>query len=304
MSQISCFLAVANHQSFSKAAQELYISQPAVSKQVSMLEQEIGTPLFDRSRRAAQLTQPGQLFYNLFSSYSEQLQQTMEKVQALNTTRQGEVHIGCTIYWDITTLYDQIQKFFAEKYPNIRLIWDGYTSDDLIPALKSGKADVIFTLSFLVQDHPELITRNLGAVPSILLYSARHPAVMETEHPTLSCFRDVPFFLPYDRANSALRNSVVSQCRRAGFTPKLVHNTDFSSVLLQIQCCAGVMVTDGLMMSRTNPLFGFLPMDYSSTMSIAYLQDNTNLAKNLFVSDLMFYFKQFFASGEFLEPKK
>ena len=49
--QISCFLAVADCLSFSKAAQELYISQPAVSKQVALMEQEFGVPLFDRTRK-------------------------------------------------------------------------------------------------------------------------------------------------------------------------------------------------------------------------------------------------------------
>ena len=291
--QISCFLAVADCLSFSKAAQELYIPQPAVSKQVSLMEQEIGVPLFDRSRKTIQLTEAGRLFYQLFSQFNADLKATLEKVQALELTRRGEVHIGCTINWDISNLYNPIHAFFSQKYPQLKLSWDGYSFDDLIPALKSGKVDVIFSLDIFLQDYPELVTRNLTKIRSILLYSAQHPVAREGA-PSLPDFRDDTFFMPYTKTSKALRESIVQECMEAGFSPKMVNSPDYSSMLLQIQSGAGVMVTDEWMMSKNNSLFGHLNMDYEHTVGVAYLQNGENISKNLFVSELLFYCRQIF----------
>ena len=294
--QISCFLAVANCLSFSKAAQELYISQPAVSKQVSLMEQEFGVPLFDRTRKTIQLTEAGRLFYELFSEFNANFKATLEKVQSLNLTRRGEVHIGCTINWDISNLYNPIHAFFSQKYPQLKLFWDGYSFDDLIPALKSGKVDVVFSLDIFLQDYPELVTRSLTRIKSILLYSAQHPIAVPGA-PTLLDFDDDTFLMPYAKPDKTLRESVVSQCTDAGFSPKMINSPDYSSMLLQIQSGSGVMITDEWMMSKNNSLFGHLDMDYEHTVSLAYLQNGENISKNLFVSELLFYYRQIFQQG-------
>lgn len=291
--QISCFLAVADCHSFSKAAQKLYISQPAVSKQISLMEQEFGVPLFDRTRKTVCLTEAGRLFYDLFSDFNANFKNTLEKVQTLNSTRMGEVHIGCTINWDISNLYNPICNFFSKKYPQLKLFWDGYAFDDLIPALKSGKADVIFSLDIFLREQPELVTRNLMQIKSILLYSSQHPAA-QSGTPSLTDFQNDTFLVPYNRTSKALRDSVLDQCVRAGFTPRLINSPDYSSMLLQIQCGSGVMLTDEWMMSKNNPLFGHITMDFSHTVGIAYLQDSENISKNLFISELLFYYKQIF----------
>ena len=294
--QISCFLAVANCLSFSKAAQELYISQPAVSKQVSLMEQEFGVPLFDRTRKTIQLTEAGRLFYELFSEFNANFKATLEKVQSLNLTRRGEVHIGCTINWDISNLYNPIHAFFSQKYPQLKLFWDGYSFDDLIPALKSGKVDVVFSLDIFLQDYPELVTRSLTRIKSILLYSAQHPIAVPGA-PTLLDFKDDTFLMPYAKTDKTLRESVVSQCTDAGFSPKMINSPDYSSMLLQIQSGSGVMITDEWMMSKNNSLFGHLDMDNEHTVSVAYLQNGENISKNLFVSELLFYYRQIFQQG-------
>ena len=60
---LKCFILVADNLSFARAAEELYISQPAVTKQINNLEQELGITLFIRSTRHVELTQAGMQFY-------------------------------------------------------------------------------------------------------------------------------------------------------------------------------------------------------------------------------------------------
>ena len=67
--QLECFLAVANHLNFSRAAQELHIPQPAVSHQINTLEDELGVKLFYRTSKRVRLTQAG----HLFSQYAREI---------------------------------------------------------------------------------------------------------------------------------------------------------------------------------------------------------------------------------------
>ena len=64
--QIEYFLAAARNMSFSRAAQELFVSQPAISRQILALEQELGCPLFERLNRGIMLTVNGEMFYEFF----------------------------------------------------------------------------------------------------------------------------------------------------------------------------------------------------------------------------------------------
>lgn len=60
--QISCFLAVAEHLNFARAAEQLHVTQPAVTQQIHSLEKELGVSLFARTTRSVRLTQEGRLF--------------------------------------------------------------------------------------------------------------------------------------------------------------------------------------------------------------------------------------------------
>ena len=80
LAQIRCFLEVANCQSFSRAASRMFISQPAVSKQIRLLESDLKLALLDRSSAAPKLTEAGELFYDFFRRITEEYQTVLERV--------------------------------------------------------------------------------------------------------------------------------------------------------------------------------------------------------------------------------
>lgn len=67
--QIDYFMAVATNLSFTKTSEELYVSQPAISKQISQLEKELGVKLFTRNNRKTELTDAGRLYFDFFNRY-------------------------------------------------------------------------------------------------------------------------------------------------------------------------------------------------------------------------------------------
>ncbi len=95
--QLTVFRTVAQHLSYTKAAETLYLSQPAVAQQVKALEQMLGLHLFARSGRGIVLTPAGQEFLNYTDRLLTRLAETISVVHEIHTLRRGSVAIGASI---------------------------------------------------------------------------------------------------------------------------------------------------------------------------------------------------------------
>ncbi len=137
------FYAVAKYESFSKAANELYISQPAISYSIKKLEDELNTKLFIRLNRGIKLTDAGEKlkFYvenalnNLVAAHKE-----LSEVEENQLT--GEVTIG--IHSNIgTVLLPKIVKKFSEKYPNTKINIYNSTTKEMKELFKNHQIDIL-----------------------------------------------------------------------------------------------------------------------------------------------------------------
>ena len=92
--QIAQFVTVAKYLSFSRAAEVLYVSQPALSKQIQKLETELGFPLFVRSTHEVQLTEAGETMFRYFDSILSSYEQVLKKAKSQSEAKSDEVFIG------------------------------------------------------------------------------------------------------------------------------------------------------------------------------------------------------------------
>lgn len=143
--QINCFLAVADEQSFAKAASVLFVSQPAVSKSIASLEEELGFSLLDRRGRELRLTPAGAKLYEFFSRAKQEYLNLLGEINQVMRASAATVRIGCSDVWNPSMFYEKIVGHFAEKYPSIRLEIEDYRIPDLFGRLQSGKLDIIMT---------------------------------------------------------------------------------------------------------------------------------------------------------------
>jgi DNA-binding transcriptional LysR family regulator len=120
LDQIRNFYEVATHKSFTLAAEKLFRTQPAISTQVRMLEEELGEKLFDRIGKKICLTQAGELLFG----YAERLLRLHDEaklaITELNASPKGKVFIGAN---EATCLYvlPQLFALFKEKYPEVQI---------------------------------------------------------------------------------------------------------------------------------------------------------------------------------------
>lgn len=126
--------------SVTRAANELAISQPAVSQSLKQLEKSLGVRLFQRAARGVRLTAEGQLLFSHVEKGYEQIRLGVEKLRQMQNLELGEVHIGAS---DMTLqfyLLPYLEKFH-ERYPDIKVLVTNAPTPETLQLLRAGKID-------------------------------------------------------------------------------------------------------------------------------------------------------------------
>lgn len=141
------FYVVAKNKHMTRASEELYISQPAISQSIKKLEDQLGGTLFLRSNKGMELTEEGKMFYEYVKGALELIGNAENEFTSFKDLSKGEIKVGCSTTLTKLILMDALENFHKD-YPNINInIVNGLTSN-LINDLKLGKLDfVIFNES-------------------------------------------------------------------------------------------------------------------------------------------------------------
>ena len=167
--QIQYFIAIAECNTYFDAAEELNISQSALSKQIIKLEKELGVALLDRSRRKASLTPAGETFYQDALALRRQyeiMNRHMKKYQIF-TGNKNELRVGTL---PILTQYGLTAHFrqFTESHPDIHLILDEVEENDLKKGLLSSQYDLIICREQMIADQSDISSVYLDELVTVL----------------------------------------------------------------------------------------------------------------------------------------
>ena len=135
------FYTAAKHQNISLAAKELFISQPAVSKAISKLEENLQTPLFYRSSKGVRLTPEGEILYKQAENAFLALKSGEEQLNRRKELGMGQLSIGVSNTLCKYVLLPYLKDFIKE-YPHIRISIECQSSYHTIEALRNGKVDI------------------------------------------------------------------------------------------------------------------------------------------------------------------
>lgn len=135
------FHTVAKAGNISKAANQLYISQPAISKAISKLEEELGTALFNRSSRGVTLTEEGQVLYEYVERAFDSLNMGEENLKNYKELGIGHIRIGVSTSLCKHILLDYLKDFIKEN-PNIKLSIDCHSTLNTIKLLRNEDIDI------------------------------------------------------------------------------------------------------------------------------------------------------------------
>lgn len=271
--QIDYFLMVADSKSSTAAAQKLYVSQPAVSRMIAALENELGCELFDRhDHKAAVLTPAGKLFYDTFRQTRQIISSTIQKAHELAGKESGTFRLGVRSGLDVSIFVASLLKQVSLRYPDIALQIDSYELSELRAALMSKQIDGAILMEDQLYPIKDIETQPLWECPRILLYSRRHP-LAEQGALTPKVFQDTPFLVVED---AQVEMWVTRYLENYGFKPKVVQVPNVESMVMGIESLQGVGIMAGISRLRTNTEFGFLPVDSYSRIVLAWLSYCSN----------------------------
>lgn len=174
-SRLRKFLAIYEHSNIHKAADDLRISQPALTVALKQLEESFGTPLFQRSVQGMTPTPAGKLLYRYASSIRQTARLAVESFAEVRDGVTRKLRVGAGVAWTTTVLPDALAALRSD-YPGLSVDLIAGVGDQLASLYKKGEIDLFFSASPVVQDDLTDIHRKyLTNLPMVAVADSRHP---------------------------------------------------------------------------------------------------------------------------------
>lgn len=236
--QLEYFSAVAEAKSISGAARELHVAQPPVSRQLALLEDELGVTLFLRTNKGVELTEAGKCLYQHSRQMFQSLRTMADSVRDVDAGVRGELKLGI-IYSDVQ-IATSLMREYHERYPQVELYVRMGSPGDLLDDLSRGELHLLFLRSQSERSYG-LRERLLGEDPLELVMRAEtDPAPGQAAVP-IQALRDAPMCLLRSDDLWGYSRDLIDECRRAGFTPNVAcHCYDTPMEMQMVQAGFGV----------------------------------------------------------------
>lgn len=214
------FVACAEELHFTRAAKRLGIAQPPLSQQIKLLEQELGTRLFERSTRGMELTLAGASLLEDARQVISATERAYVNAQRIGRGEAGSVRLGFTGSIALNSIVPRCVATFRGLYPLVDISLVENTTKSSLRALNDGVIDVAL-IRPAADECDGLHATHLIDEQMFVAVSALHPLATK-ELLSLSVLRAEPFVL-YPRNNGrALYDVVVGACQQHGFVPEIV----------------------------------------------------------------------------------
>jgi DNA-binding transcriptional LysR family regulator len=236
--QLGYVVAVAEQASFTRAAAQVHVAQPAISQQVAQLERELGERLFDRSERRIRLTPAGESFLPHARAALAAAAAGRDAVAVLHGVLAGQLTVG-TIPSPPPLLLDRLASF-RNRHPRVRLQLRTGDPERLAAEVASGALDT----ALIGVSGPRLVTGPAGQwlpaalasadfahEPLVIAVAPTHP-LARSEQASISDLRGQP--LVTLAPGTGLRTELEAACAAAGFTPEIAAETDDLAVLADL----------------------------------------------------------------------
>lgn len=238
--QIECFLETGKHLSFTKAAQNLYLPQPAVSRYISTLEEELNVSLFLRENsRKISMTDEGRLYFNFFQRYRAEL----TNIRKTLANKTNALRIGYNIGWDVSSFLPRVISECRNEMPDLKVSVECLSFRDLIQALDDKRLDAIISTSDYVDRRTNLVRHSITAIPRIVVYSELLPGFQQVK--TAADFKDCTFFMMDDPRVSELCMDLEQVFKPYNFIPNFFAVPNINTVFASVENGLGVAVLDG-----------------------------------------------------------
>lgn len=172
--QIEYFLEIAKCKNISDAAENLFVTQPTLGRQMSAMESELNMQLFIRSNKGVKLTPAGAVMYQEFQALMDHYRRALKRGEMASYGYSGTLKIGILSGMEIGVEIQDMIHQMSEKYPNVRMELKHFSHGEMVHALNRGELDlgVSIDLAFMGMQNVRYV--NLRQCDPVLILSRNH----------------------------------------------------------------------------------------------------------------------------------
>lgn len=197
INQIKYFLSVAQHLNFTKAAQENFITQPAMSRQISELEKEIGFKLFVRDSHSVHLTLQAKALISNWKAAVRLINEGMRKASEIEAGQAGSLKIVALTTATVRFL-PGIIKIFKKRYPSVNITVDRLVPKQICASIEEDKYDLYFTIKNDIEQYQKLDFKTIQKDEICIVTRFDHSLAENGELDAGSLEEETFFMIPHD----------------------------------------------------------------------------------------------------------
>lgn len=229
------FRAVGRQQHFGRAAKLLHVAQPALTRQIRHLEEELGVTLFERRPRGVQLSAAGRMFLNESEAILALVDRSVEKARSYASGHFGTVRVG---FSEIASGHREIpSKLLAFRLdePNVTLELMPMSSRDQIEALKEARIDaaIVYDVYHDEANMQLLDYKDVGHSDIVLALYKGHP-LANAKQIRMKSLQGESFLWPSRKGVQLYSDALMQACVAHGVVPKVIQETPTHSMLLSL----------------------------------------------------------------------
>lgn len=230
--QLRYFIAVAEELNFTKAAEKIHVAQPALSRQIRQLEEEIGTALFDRNKHGVALTAAGRSFLQEARTIFVQSERAVAAARSSGAGENETLNIGYV--WGLFhSFVPRLIGKFRSSFPSVAVNLFDQTATEQARTLQAGKLDLGFIGFAQEAEAASLEKRSIGSCAFVAALPENH----RTARRRTLRIEDLAeeFFFVISEANYPGAASFILQtCKSAGFRPKILQAAERGHTILSL----------------------------------------------------------------------
>ena len=252
--QIDYCIELAHTLNFSRAAENLFVSQPTFSYQIRLLEEEVGFPIFERSGKGAALTPAGAQFTGFLSNMREDLKRAIEQGQNFSAKYKDSISISMMVRQAVFFLPEAI-RLFAESTPDVQII-PKFQYENGMDGFLKNETDILFTLKELTRQIPGILVQDLFESRVYLIAQRDDPlAVKNLIHETDLYGRTLMVGGGSPPALRSVQHRLISSGKIEYF-----NSADHDTTLTNVAAGRGVCLAPGFLNDHSGQ-FAWIPFD-------------------------------------------
>lgn len=238
--QLRYFLAIAKEEQITRAAKTLNMEQPPLSRQLKLMEQELGVTLFERNGKQLKLTQAGIILQKKAENLIHQLNETITEIQEIDQGLRGTLAIG-SVFSCVSLLPEKIKQY-SERYPDVIfkiLEGDHFTLGEY---LENRDIELVITRLPFESDYPPSKYDSFRLPSDPFVAVIPHDWIESQPSIRMREIASLPLLALKSDRTVRLNEKIVNECRRFGFEPKIVCECSSVAIIIAL-VVAGIGAT-------------------------------------------------------------